>query len=87
VRFVSRSLTSSFLALHLRWGALLRWLRVYGLSGLLLVAWRRRRVLSRLLLALRWVLIALLPGLLLVVRQRLAVGAFRSVSKVTDPWV
>ena len=51
----------------------MRWLRVYGLSRLLLVARRRRRVLSRLLLTLRRVLIALLPRLLLVVRQRLAV--------------
>lgn len=84
MRFIGGSLTSSFLTLHLRRSALLRWLRVYGLSGLLLVAGRRRRVLSRLLLALRWVLIALLAGLLLVMRQRLAVGAFRSVSHVTD---
>jgi hypothetical protein len=76
VRFVGGPLTSSFLTLHLRRSALLRWLRVYGLSGLLLIAWRRRRVLSRLLLALRRVLIALLPGLLLVVRKWLAVGTF-----------
>ena len=87
MRFIGGSLTSSFLTLHLRRSALLRWLRVYGLSGLLLVAGRRRRVLSGLLLALRWVLIALLPGLLLVMRQRLAVGTFRSVSQVTGCWV
>jgi len=76
VRLVGGSLTSSFLTLHLGRGALLRWLRVYGLSGLLLVARRGRRVLSGLLLALWRVLIALLPGLLLIVGQRLAVCTF-----------
>lgn len=76
MRLVGGPLASSFLTLHLRRGTLLRWLRVYGLSRLLLVARRRRRVLSRLLLTLRRVLIALLPRLLLVVRQRLAVRTF-----------
>jgi hypothetical protein len=76
VRFVGRPLASSFLALHLRRSTLLRWLGVHRLSRLLLVARRRRRVLSRLLLTLWRVLIALLPGLLLVMRQRLAVCTF-----------
>ena len=76
MRLVGGSFASSFLALHLRRGALLRWLRVHGLSRLLLISRRRRRVLSRLLLSLWCVLIALLSGLLLVMRQRLAVGTF-----------
>ena len=47
---------------------MLWWLRVHGLTGLLLVPRRRWRVLPRLLLSLRWVLlIALLLRLLLVV--------------------
>ena len=51
-------------------------LRVHGLTGLLLVAWRGWRVLARLLLSLWRVLIALLLWLLLVVGQRLSVGTF-----------
>jgi hypothetical protein len=76
VRLISGPLASSFLALHLRRSTLLRWLGVYRLSRLLLVARRRRRVLSRLLLTLWRVLIALLPRLRLVMRQRLAVCTF-----------
>jgi hypothetical protein len=51
-------------------------LRINGLTGLLLVAWRRWRVLARLLLSLRRVLITLLLRLLLVMGQRLSVGTF-----------
>lgn len=75
MRFVGRPLATGFTTLHLRRRTLLRWLRVYGLPGLLLVTGRRRRVLTRLLLAWR-VAIAALLLLLLVMRQRLAVGAF-----------
>ena len=56
---------------------MLWWLRIHGLTRLLLVARRRWRVLPRLLLTLRWVLlIALLLRLLLVVGQWLSVGTF-----------
>lgn len=79
MRLLGRSLTTRFarLALHLWWGTLLRRLGIHRLSGLLLVL-RRRRVLTRLLLALGRVGIALLLSLLLllVVRQRLTVSAF-----------
>jgi hypothetical protein len=81
VRFVGTPLTSSFLALHLGRCTLWRLLWIHRLAGLLLVAGRRRAVLARLLLALRWVLITLLLWLLLVVRQRLSVGTFCSVSQ------
>jgi hypothetical protein len=81
VRFVGTPLTPSFLALHLGRCTLWRLLWIHRLTGLLLVAWRRRPVLARLLLALRRVLIALLLWLLLVVGQRLSVRTFCSVSQ------
>jgi len=75
VRLIGSSFASGLLALHL-WGRTLWRLGIHGLTGLLLVARRRRWVLTRLLLSLWRVLVALLLWLLLVVWQWLSVGTF-----------
>lgn len=84
MRLLGRPLTVRVagLALHLGRSALLWWLRIHRLSRLLLVAWRRWRILAGLLLTLRiCITLLLLLLLLLVVGQRLTVGPFWSVSQ------